>query len=105
MVIEIRAFIRTATHNKISGHVFELHTPVLELGLRGATHALRVLSSTPDHFAVSWDNLSPEERTARVFNRQSPPRSLLTACRKALQVRIRELERRVQHASASESNG
>ena len=28
-----------------SGHVFELHTPVLELGLRGATHALRVLSS------------------------------------------------------------
>ena len=23
-----------------SGHVFELHTPVLELGLWGATHAL-----------------------------------------------------------------
>ena len=30
----------------MSGHVFELHTPVLELGLRGATHALRVLSSS-----------------------------------------------------------
>ena len=29
----------------MSGHVFELHTPVLELGVRGATHALRVLSS------------------------------------------------------------
>ena len=28
-----------------SGHAFELHTPVLELGLRGATHTLRVLSS------------------------------------------------------------
>ena len=30
---------------EMSGHVFELHTPVLELGVRGATHALRVLSS------------------------------------------------------------
>ena len=29
----------------MSGHVFELHTPVLELGVRGANHALRVLSS------------------------------------------------------------
>ena len=45
MAVEIRAFIREANHNKISEHVFELHTLVLELGLRGATHALRVLSS------------------------------------------------------------
>ena len=44
MTVEIRAFIREAKHNKISGHGFERHTPVLELGLRGATHALRVLS-------------------------------------------------------------
>ena len=43
--IEIRAFIRKANHNKMSGHGFERHTSVLELGLRGATHALRVLSS------------------------------------------------------------
>ena len=45
LTIEIRAFIRKANHNKMSGHGFELHMPVLELGLRGATHALRVLSS------------------------------------------------------------
>ena len=50
LTIEIRAFIRKANHNKMSGHVFELHTPVLELGLRGATHALRVLSSIPPCF-------------------------------------------------------
>ena len=49
LAFEIRAFIWTANHNKTSGHVFELHTAVLlrvELGLRGATHALRALSST-----------------------------------------------------------
>ena len=45
MTVEIRAFIREANHNKMSGHGFERHTPVLELGLQGATHALRVLSS------------------------------------------------------------
>ena len=45
LLFEIRAFIREANHNKMSADGFERHTPVLELGLRGATHALRVLSS------------------------------------------------------------
>ena len=54
MTVEIRAFIREAKHNKISGHGFERHTPVLELGLRGATHALRVLSSRKITGTVFW---------------------------------------------------
>ena len=53
MTVEIRAFIREANHNKMSGHGFERHTAVLELGLRGATHALRVLSSSRDRVQMS----------------------------------------------------
>ena len=60
MPVEIRAFIREGNHNKMSEHGFERHTPVLELGLRGATHALRILSSCQkDERSVS----SSESRT------------------------------------------
>ena len=44
-IIENRALIRKANLRKSSGYGSELHTRILELGLRGATHALRVLSS------------------------------------------------------------
>ena len=70
MTVEIRAFIREANHNKMSGHGFERHTPVLELGLRGATHALRVLSSksipaTREIFPGTGAVTNAKQRTAR----------------------------------------